>query len=595
MNERKQCHNCRRRRLRCDWSVPTCVKCSKTGQRCLGYGQLYRWVDSDTAAGGGADTNHGKKRHTLAPHTGYLGLISESRGLCAFAKVADEGTQQFVISLADPLVQDLNGSSRRYMSYFASRFCQDLVVYDSAELGTNPFRELIPMSQTYPHLQQIIIAVSAVHYYNAVSGPTAQKASSSHVARAMLVDALYARQKAIRGLINIIQLNKSSDGREESQADQDALLATVLFFVNFTLIDSGKEEWQNHLTAAGRLLSIHGLSTLSLAHVAGNYDSALLPSESRPHPSVSSTYETISSIDGRVPLSACDYVASDTVAYLIWNCALVSLVSTTSSHQTTADRSHEYASQLLTWDFAKVLRILSRTEANSYHSCPAYLMTIVLRTAQITQLIKASGRRSPDTAEMNEYLRLLREAETFDVEAWASRVSTHVVGVLGVTDEHELDGRRHIAAAYRAAVCLYIWLVAPGIPGRRHHQRVGSFPTSEGLVSTILRQLSCIRPSSPLFKFTVWPVFLTGVDAVSDAHRRSVTERLAAMRDLCPWGMLTSALETLREIWGVRDEVVGSGDKGTGKGMDGDGESREKERDEWLERLRGLRIDCLIV
>jgi hypothetical protein len=40
----KGCHNCRRRRLRCDRSVPTCIKCSANGEDCLGYGTLLRWT-----------------------------------------------------------------------------------------------------------------------------------------------------------------------------------------------------------------------------------------------------------------------------------------------------------------------------------------------------------------------------------------------------------------------------------------------------------------------------------------------------------------------------------------------------------------------
>lgn len=40
----KPCHNCRRRRLRCDRSWPTCHKCVVSGQECLGYGKLFVWT-----------------------------------------------------------------------------------------------------------------------------------------------------------------------------------------------------------------------------------------------------------------------------------------------------------------------------------------------------------------------------------------------------------------------------------------------------------------------------------------------------------------------------------------------------------------------
>ncbi|KAI0423666.1 fungal-specific transcription factor domain-containing protein [Xylaria sp. FL1042] len=611
MNDRKACHNCRRRRLRCDRSVPVCFKCTKTGQKCLGYGKLYRWVDSEAhvdATRQGQDTSlkNFSESNYLSHTRAHGGKSSNDR---APGKGNNGPQQKLRVALADPLLQDLTGSSRHYLSYFASRFCQDLVVHDSMERGTNPFRELIPMSQAYSYLQHIIIAVSAVHYYNAIRYATSQH---SHVAQTALIDALHARQIAIRELIALIQEKRAGSRDSETQADQDALLATALFFINFTLIDSGKDGWKDHLTAAGRLLSINrptavpfSLSTEDEQHLQLDHTSpSLLDLASL---SVPRTPEESPEVIRR-SLTACDYVNSDTLAYFIWNCALESLVSSSpsppSSSPLQSSNTLDYAAQPLTWDVSKVMRILSRTEANSYHSCPAYLMGIVLRVARITQYLKTSGSRSPASAQMDAYLHLLKEAESFDVSEWAAGVSTHMLGILGVMNEHELRLRCHIAATYRAAVCLYILLVAPGLPAEiRRRARLGvgdpasfpSLPTTEELASTIFQQLSLIPKTSPLFKYTLWPVFLTGVDAVSDAHRLWVLERMCAMRDLCPWGFLTSAMETLAEIWKLRDAVK--------QGVDETGLCNEREEigpidedgGDWLARLRGLKIDCLIV
>jgi hypothetical protein len=41
---RKPCHNCRRRRLRCDRSLLQCHKCANAGQECLGYQALLVWT-----------------------------------------------------------------------------------------------------------------------------------------------------------------------------------------------------------------------------------------------------------------------------------------------------------------------------------------------------------------------------------------------------------------------------------------------------------------------------------------------------------------------------------------------------------------------
>lgn len=47
----KPCHNCRRRRLRCDRSWPSCHKCAVSGQECLGYGQLFVWTQAIDSSG----------------------------------------------------------------------------------------------------------------------------------------------------------------------------------------------------------------------------------------------------------------------------------------------------------------------------------------------------------------------------------------------------------------------------------------------------------------------------------------------------------------------------------------------------------------
>lgn len=47
----KPCHNCRRRRLRCDRSWPTCHKCAVSGQECLGYGKVFVWTQAIDARG----------------------------------------------------------------------------------------------------------------------------------------------------------------------------------------------------------------------------------------------------------------------------------------------------------------------------------------------------------------------------------------------------------------------------------------------------------------------------------------------------------------------------------------------------------------
>jgi hypothetical protein len=119
MSERKSCHNCRRRRLRCDRSVPACYKCTKTGQRCLGYGQIYRWVDSETSSGHesqrrGASLTSSAECDSLLLRRAYHGELSDLSTLNTLGDGPQEPLNSF---LADPLLQDLSASNRRYMFY----------------------------------------------------------------------------------------------------------------------------------------------------------------------------------------------------------------------------------------------------------------------------------------------------------------------------------------------------------------------------------------------------------------------------------------------------------------------------------------------
>lgn len=128
----KPCHNCRRRRLKCDRSTPTCQKCAKTGQECLGYGKLFLWNQGVASRG----KMMGKSFPTPAPpvprRSGSAGPASPGTGNGQHDRpvsqiVARRSSTPFVNAanvvlppqptLIDPLFQDLGPSSRLYLSH----------------------------------------------------------------------------------------------------------------------------------------------------------------------------------------------------------------------------------------------------------------------------------------------------------------------------------------------------------------------------------------------------------------------------------------------------------------------------------------------
>lgn len=73
----KPCHNCRRRRLRCDRSWPTCNKCAVSGQECLGYGRVYVWTEGIDSQGK-VKPSPGARRTPLVENHGVAGQLQRA-------------------------------------------------------------------------------------------------------------------------------------------------------------------------------------------------------------------------------------------------------------------------------------------------------------------------------------------------------------------------------------------------------------------------------------------------------------------------------------------------------------------------------------
>ncbi|KAK4098954.1 hypothetical protein N658DRAFT_560790 [Parathielavia hyrcaniae] len=223
----KACHNCRRRRLRCDRSRPSCRKCWIRGEDCLGYGTLLRWANAPAVRG-----------HLV----GQLTAPNRKR-----ANPAGDGhrngaslTLSVHPSLLDPLLNHLNRTARQYAHHFATAVCRDLVSFDQPE--RNPYRSLMPLASKFDFLNAIIIATGAMHLYAFHGGSHEHQPGGPK----LFIDALVAKDKAIR------LLRAAVDGvTPESHA---MVLAAIVFLVNLDLIDSGQGGWQVHMEAASALM-----------------------------------------------------------------------------------------------------------------------------------------------------------------------------------------------------------------------------------------------------------------------------------------------------------------------------------------------------
>lgn len=142
----KPCHNCRRRRLRCDRSWPTCHKCAVSGQECLGYGKVFVWTQGIDSNGNLRPSPPGRRgavdvtrspspgslynsasapastpipRNHTPPTTGYHRTNGSPR-LNARRPPTAESISGATAALTDPIFQDLDKNSRYYLAYCKS-------------------------------------------------------------------------------------------------------------------------------------------------------------------------------------------------------------------------------------------------------------------------------------------------------------------------------------------------------------------------------------------------------------------------------------------------------------------------------------------
>lgn len=536
----KPCHNCRRRRLRCDRSWPTCHKCAVSGQECLGYGKVFVWTQGIDSNGNLRPSPPGRRAIdvTRSPSPGTLRASSSSASSPHswnrpsapttlhrsngpsrpndIRPVSAESNPAAAPGPTDPIFQDLDKNSRYYLSYFADRVCQDLVARDDPD--SNPFRALVPLTKDNPLLLQILIATSAIHWSNIFrpitdipsgltdpGGYLAKLRSKDLISRQALIDALSAKQKAMGHLREVLDTL--------DPAGSEVALASMHFFIKFDLIDLDRHNnssWKAHLEGSASIM-------------------ALL------------TPENVKRTSSRT--------LRDTV---IADCFIYHILGSTLSSSGLAARIARYAFELLP--------VMKRVEVNSYLSCPPEILQIILLASQLSF-------ESPGTdwslSAADKALDLIDQALAFDIQAWADQLQR----LPHVTD---IESRMHVASAHRSAVCLYILQALPLV---RSLRRVDV----DTLVGDILHHLSFVKEGDPYFKATSWPVFIAGAETRDSEKRTWTLDRLLAIWATCRWGYIFTAIEMLKATWRLQDASGDAGDVN------------------WLQGLKGLGFDHLIV
>ena len=438
----------------------------------------------------------------------------------------------------------------------ASDVCRDLVLYDIPK--HNAFRELIPLTHHHPVLLHIIVANSALHMSNAcqkslaldtttfplrhrTSHPSGQYTSSSATLRSETYNhALAAKQRALFLLKSALSSIASGD--------VDVALAVVLLFIEFGLIDSGRDSWRYHTNGARTIIETWCGSNIS-------------------------TQTTMS------PLRNC--LISNCLVYVDPLDSNISSIHTKLSHarfdilgSSLACSSGLGASDPIS---TGAVSLLQDAEGNHCSSLPTTLLQLIRIGAQLLQPNHPSSPLVSSPGSKQDQARLLLSAaQSFDPLVWATNIQAY-------SPAPDLLHRTHTAFAHRAAVCIYLSRVILSLdPTIQLSQDL------ENLVADVITYLSFIGPSNPLFKATTWPAFVAGAETNDSVRQEWVRRRFQELWEVEPWGLIRGALEVLERIWTGRSNgaVVDEG----GNLLKG-----EKGDKDWVRELRGMGVDWLII
>ncbi|KAF2740124.1 hypothetical protein EJ04DRAFT_425235 [Polyplosphaeria fusca] len=515
----KPCHNCKKRRWKCDRSLPVCQKCIHSGAECLGYGKLLVWnhgvarrgkmmgrsfEDLDkTKMEGQEQLLQLSTKITRNPEDPSHSSSSESTGSSPGSESSENGAA-VQWTLIDPLVKDLNRQSRYYLYHFATHLCTEYVVHDGP--GRNPIKDLVPATSNNPLLLQVMIANSAVHVHN-LSSELFKPATLQFDRKPNLVayysgatrfggpfntsyrDALVAKQNGLSLLAQaVVSVN---------QFNVDLVLVSILLFINYDLIESGRDKWKVHMEGARRLITLFGTP------------------EFRQQPM------------GQLRIA----LLSDFLVFYVLGMTL----SFTTGEGRLIPASIDL-SPILHW-----------AETNNYLSCPGPLLEIMLRSFDLPDT-RECGDESTTAPVQHQVRELLEAALLFDPVHWACTFEP-------ATPSDDLGKRVRIASAHRAAVCIYVARVLPAGNPLIDSSCGTALICLASLADEVVDNIAQLTPKDAVFKSISWPLFLAGAESQKPAQRLWILETLDTLWNEMYWGYIRTVRNVLEAIWKRRDQA----------------------------------------
>lgn len=243
----QDCTTCVRRRIRCDRSLPTCVKCSKKGLTCPGYGPRWRWANGIAVRG------HLKGRTT--PNVEKPARASTSLKASASPKSTRSSESENaarIPSVTDPLEKMFPdfpdpATRARLLDHYDRNIAGLMVWIDS---DRNEYRRLVlPLAERQPGLLLAILAISAQH----LAVTTKKESSFSARARDAAVSMISSQIRQVTGRL-------AAGYDLDSEIDTDTavwMLASMLTLASYEMAESeqGAAAADSHRQAARTLVN----------------------------------------------------------------------------------------------------------------------------------------------------------------------------------------------------------------------------------------------------------------------------------------------------------------------------------------------------
>ncbi|KAI4723782.1 hypothetical protein E4T49_08491 [Aureobasidium sp. EXF-10728] len=520
------CHNCRRQRLKCDRTTPHCLQCIKRDRECLGYQRLFLWQDGIASRGkmrGVTFKSQTKEKDCTVPEKDYSHQSSHD---------------MVPRTLKDPLVQDLDASLRFYLSYYNSDVCPNLVLYDGPL--QNPFRELIPLTHQNPILLQIVIANSALHMSNASqrssrsldSNVRACLQTCNHESTGRLRDALVAKQRAL------VMLNHALANPNYSTID--IILAVMVLFIEFELMDSGRNDWRHHIEGVRAMIK------------------AICDTDPWDRLTVGSVRACLVYF---LELSSTAYTdVFPTTRFDILGSAFAS-----TKHKSSCARLSEIN------DSVNIASLLRDAEGNHCSSFPSALLQLLEAGVKVYD----SDVSTCIDSRQEQLLILICAAKSFDPLVWATELQSR-------SPSADLWLRTHVASSHKTAVTLYLSRLL-----------VSLYPATkpscdfEAMVTDIVDNLSVIPKDNQLFTATTWPAFIAGMETNVVETQQFIATRFRELWEVEPWKLVRGALDILEGLWSKKSSIT--------QQCGSMSSSDEIKGSDWIQYLRDMDADWLIL